>query len=358
MYDHFLLSRVLLRFERSESDLLRDLSAVAVTPDGSLWTGSDELLTVERLSPVEPYIFSNHEAFFLGDFVPLFDHEEEIDIEGMDYSQQYLWVTGSHSTKRKKPKEKKPEKDFERLQTIKTELNRNLLLRIPLHEGKLFKSYADPEHPDQQLQAGTLQTTETSNILIEQLQTDPHLAPFLQIPLPSKDNGIDIEGLAVSQNRVFLGLRGPVLRGWAIIIEFEVEETPPGGFTLREIGDDPRFYRKHFVYLNGLGIRELCFKGEHLIILAGPTMALEGVMQVFRLNDLLEPQKPGIYGEDSDNLELLFTLPFTIGSDHAEGMALFPCLGQSEALLVVYDSPDPARRPAPNEIFADVFKLP
>src|SRR5918999_1164596 len=30
------------------------------------------------------------------------------------------------------------------------------------------------------------------------------------------DQEIDIEGLAVSGERVFLGLRGPVLRGWAV----------------------------------------------------------------------------------------------------------------------------------------------
>lgn len=358
MYDHFLLSRVLLRFERSESDLIGDLSAVVITPDGSLWTGSDELLTVERLSPVEPCIFGNHEPFSLGDFVTLFDPEEEMDIEGMDYAQQYLWLTGSHSTKRKKPKGKDSEEDFERLHTIKTELNRNLLIRIPLYEGKLFESYADPEHPEKQLRAARLQTTDTGNILLEQLQDDPHLAPFLQIALPSKDNGMDIEGLAVHKNRVFLGLRGPVLRGWAMIIEFEVEEQEPGVLTLREIGEDPCFYRKHFVYLNGLGIRELCLDGEDLIILAGPTMALEGVMQVFRLKDVLETEKSGIYGKECDKLDLLFTLPFTIGSDHAEGLALMPCLGQDKALLVVYDSPDPARRPGPKEIFADVFKLP
>jgi hypothetical protein len=137
-----------------------------------------------------------------------------------------------------------------------------------------------------------------------------------------------------------------------------VEEKKPGVLTLREIGENPRFYRKHFVYLNGLGIRDLCLDGKDLIILAGPTMALEGLTQVFRLKDCLETQKPSIYGKESDQLDLLFTLPFTIGSDHAEGMALMPCLGQPKALLVVYDSPAPARRPAPKEIFADVFKLP
>jgi hypothetical protein len=54
---------------------------------------------------------------------------------------------------------------------------------------------------------------------------------------------------------------------------------------------------------------------------------------------------------------MLFDLPFTIGSDHAEGMAIFPCLGQEDALLLIYDSPDPARKPSANSVFADVFLL-
>lgn len=40
---------------------------------------------------------------------------------------------------------------------------------------------------------------------------DPHFAPYLAIP--GKGNGFDIEGLAVDGQRLFLGLRGPVLLG-------------------------------------------------------------------------------------------------------------------------------------------------
>ncbi len=49
------------------------------------------------------------------------------------------------------------------------------------------------------------------------LEDDEHLAPFLAIP--GKDNGLDVEGIAVRGDRVLLGLRGPVLRGWALVLE-------------------------------------------------------------------------------------------------------------------------------------------
>lgn len=358
MPESFLLTRVLLRFDGECDDIIGDLSAAALTPDGSLWLGSDELLTIERLSLVEPYSFAKHRSFAVGDFVELFNQDDEIDIEGMDYSNHYLWLTGSHSTKRKKVKGKKPEKDLQRLATIKAEPNRYLLARIPVREGELFQSFSSPEHPDQKLTAGCLKKTDESNILIEALKDDCHLGPFLTFPLPSKENGFDIEGLAVHKDKVFLGFRGPVLRGWAIILEIEVEEKEPGVLTLKEIGEDGKPYKKHFVDLNGLGVRELCLRGEDLLILAGPTMDLEGSLRVFCLKNALSRPSNSISHQESGDLEVLFDLPLIMGADHAEGLALFPCLGESDSLLVVYDSPDAARKVEPNGVYADVFRLP
>jgi hypothetical protein len=356
MREHFLLSRVLMQFDTTSEDVHGELSSATVTPDGSLWVGSDELLSIERLSPLEePYVFGNQHSFHIGDFVNLFNLEGEIDIEGMDYSNGYLWLTGSHSIKRKKTKGKKAHKDIERLSTIKPELNRYVMARIPIVNGEPMRECSVPGNPDVILRAANVQQIGEENILIRELQDDAHIAPFTQIP--NKENGLDIEGLAVHGDRVFLGLRGPVLRGWAIILEIEVEETRPGMLTFKQIGAEDRHYRKHFFDLNGLGIRELCLQGEHMLILAGPTMDLEGAMEVFRLKNVLELDEDSISQQDDDKLELLFDLPFTIGSDHAEGLAFFPCLGQPDSLLVVYDSPDPVRQIAPNKVFADVFLL-
>ncbi|UBF26430.1 DUF3616 domain-containing protein [Kovacikia minuta CCNUW1] len=353
----FLLSRVLLRFNDKSEDLLGQLSAVTLTPDGSCWVGSDELNTIERLSPVEPYIFGNHRSFVVNDFIPLVNQEDEIDIEGFGYFDSYLWITGSHSQTRGKPKGKNPEKDIRRLAEIKPNANRFLIARIPVVKGELYQSCPHPDDPGKTLTAACVQLTKAGNLLTEVLQEDSHLGHYVAIALPSKENGFDVEGLAVHKNTLFLGLRGPVLRGWAIILEIEVEELEPGVLTLKTIGEDGRKYKKHFVDLNGLGIRELCFCKKDLIILAGPTMQLEVTMRVFRLKDLLHKNKDSMTGESSDDLEVLFDLPLTIGSDHAEGASIFPCLGQKKALLVVYDAPDATRRIEPDAILADVFLL-
>ncbi len=55
MSDGFLLSRVLLRFQHDVERVLNDLSAVTTTPSGHLWVGTDEGLTIERLSPVDTH---------------------------------------------------------------------------------------------------------------------------------------------------------------------------------------------------------------------------------------------------------------------------------------------------------------
>ncbi|WP_414623580.1 DUF3616 domain-containing protein [Calothrix sp. CCY 0018] len=353
--EYFLLTRVLLQFEQRSDDIVSDISSATFSDDGSLWIGSDEMVAVERLSPIGCHSYGEHQRFLLKDYIELFD-DDEIDIEGMDFRDGYLWLTGSHSTKRKKPKGKDLETDLERLATITTDLNRFILARIPVVNGELIKSCVPAEGETKT--AACLQTFDERNLLFEVLKEDVHLKPFITSGIPSKDNGLDIEGLvAASNNRIFLGLRGPVLRGWAVIIEMQLTESEPGVLTLEEITDEGAKYKKHFLDLNGLGIRELCLQGEDLIILAGPTMAVEGEMEVFRWKDALNNSGENIHQQDEDNLFPLFDLPFTVGSDHAEGLALYSCWGEQNSLMIFYDSPDSSRLREDKRILVDVFQI-
>ncbi|MCU0494408.1 MAG: DUF3616 domain-containing protein [Chloroflexaceae bacterium] len=354
----FLLNRVLLRFDDGSQAIHGNLSAVVVDSQGNLWLGSDEGANVERLTLEEPSVYGHHEPFYLGDYIPLFDPQGEVDIEGMAYSNHYLWLTGSHSSKRKRAKGKTQERDLQRLATLETEPNRYILARIPLVHGELHKTCPHPDDPSRQLSAACLQKTAAQNILIEALKDDVHLGPFLTFPLPSKENGFDIEGLAVYQDRVFLGFRGPVLRGWAIILEIALAETEPGGLTLQALGDKGQRYKKHFVDLRGLGIRELTMQGQDLIILAGPTMTLAGAMQIYRLKHPTSLPGDSLSGRMAEGLELVGDLPWANGVDNAEGLTLFPSLAGQQGLLVVYDTPDPLRHPFPNTVYGDVFLLP
>ena len=118
-----------------------------------------------------------------------------------------------------------------------------------------------------------------TNLLTRALADDPHFGPYMAIP--GKDNGLDIEGLAVDGRRLLLGLRGPVLRGWSALLEIAVEASG-GQLRLAPLDDSGTLIRKHFLQLDGLGVRDLHFSGDDLYILAGPTMVLNGDIRVFK----------------------------------------------------------------------------
>ena len=48
------------------------------------------------------------------------------------------------------------------------------------------------------------------------------------------------------------------------------------------LDDSGTLIRKHFLQLDGLGVRDLHFSGDDLYILAGPTMVLNGDIRVFK----------------------------------------------------------------------------
>lgn len=344
----YLLQRVLLKFQ--EELVLHDLSTIAFAHN-QLWTASDETNSIERLSETKPWIFGNHRSFKLKDLLDNFDDAAgEVDIEGLDCADDSLWLIGSHSTKRKKVKQGK----IEKLKSIKAEPNRYLLARIPLANGELVKSDGDR-------QAACLKKEGEANQLIAVLREDEYLAPFLaesshaQKALPGKDNGFDIEGLAVRKDKIFIGLRGPVLRGIALLLELEVMEEEPGILALKP-DKHGNLYKRHFLDLDGLGIRELCFDNHDLLVLSGPTMELDGTLRLFRLKKPYDLSHDS-YTDQQEQLMPLFDIPYGRGTDKAEGICRFPSLDRSNSLLVVYDSPGPERLINNIDVFADIFTI-
>ncbi|MGH1395154.1 MAG: DUF3616 domain-containing protein [Trichormus sp.] len=354
MTNSILINQVLLTFQANFQEHRKDLSAITLTNNKYLWFGSDETTTIERLSLINPDKFAEHQQFRVSQFMSLpAPEDQEIDIEGLAYDDYYLWFVGSHSYKRKNPKsDKTDQKNIARLAKIESENNRYMLGRIPLVDGQLFQSCQHPQNPQVQLGAAKLELTKYSNILMAALVDDPHLGFFVKAGIPGKDNGFDIEGLAVQKNRLFLGLRGPVLRGWAIILEIELETSRSGLLKLRKIGADKQEYKKHFIWLNGLGIRDLCWNGEDLLILAGPTMDLDGSVQVYRLKNGVNLPENVLHSP-----EFVQEIPHGQRNNRAEGITIFSDISGFASLLVVYDSPAPERLVDESSVIADVFRL-
>jgi hypothetical protein len=241
-----------------------------------------------------------------------------------------------------------------------------MLARIPLPGQE--KKRAPPKDGGAKKKKGVvaLESSGDGSRLVELLREDEHLGPFLvpagpgapsgALAIPSKDNGLDIEGLAVHGDRVFLGLRGPVLRGWAVLLEMEVEATGHGVLEPKR-KKKGGWYRKHFLDLDGLGIRELSRHGNDLLILAGPTLPLDGTIRLYRLRNGLNLTQSSLHPQEPGDLEPLFDVPRSEKADHAEGVALFSYFDQDDSVLVVYDSPAEQRRYGPCGVLADVFRL-
>lgn len=349
-----------LRFRDDTVRLGNHVNLSAVRTEGQhLWLAGDETATVERLildSPAEPTVGDGQCSFALADLVDLpGPPDEEADIEGIARSGDWLWAIGSHSLVRKRVKPHHSEaKALRRLARVRREANRFVVARLAVETGAdgspgLVRTAADGRRS---ALAGGPGTENVTDLLAQ----DEHLAPFLAIP--SKDNGLDVEGLAVHGEALYVGLRGPVLRGWAVVLELAPETDPddPGRLRFGPLPDGTR-YRKHMLDLGGLGVRDLCPHGEDLLVLAGPSMALSGPVRVYRWHGAATAETGRVVREPE--LTLVTEVEHGDGHDHAEGIALLePAAdGGPAQLLVVYDSPGPARRPTHASVLADRVRL-
>jgi hypothetical protein len=371
---------VLLQFQPEHDNLthekeLRDGLSVALRMGRTLWLANDETVSLERLtledkdSTGRSSFTRDHRQYRLHDFLhlPLPPHGDspgqinEADIEGLACDGKYLWLTGSHSLRRKRPKpDDGARKAHKRLCAVEADGNRYLLARIPVAaDGEapgIHTLLKETGRKDRLRTAAMLRGDAHGNELTALLADDPHFGPFLAIP--GKDNGFDIEGIAVAGKHLLLGLRGPVLRGWAAILEIApVDDAEAGWMRLGPVDADGQMLRKHFLDLGGLGIRDLCVQGDDLLILAGPTMDLDGPVHVYRWAGGALAQRDAAV--PADRLERVLALPYGEGVDHPEGITLFHDKpGAGDELLVVYDSASPARQIGESTVLADVFALP
>jgi hypothetical protein len=199
------------------------------------------------------------------------------------------------------------------------------------------------------LHAARLAGGRKRDALTRALRDDPHLAPFLD--LPSKDNGFDIEGVAAAGGgRLLLGLRGPVIDGWACVLDVELRPQARKPRELALAG-----YRKHFLDLAGLGIRDLALAGRDLLVLTGPPMRGEGEAQVRVWKDALRMRADSLVPRE--RLPCVLALPYREKKDHAEGMALVARRGRRASLLVLYDSASGKRRVATAAMAATLHEV-
>lgn len=279
-----------------EVDAGTDLSGAVVIGD-FLVLGADEGHQLQ--------IFKRHKdsgTWRLQQRLALAKRDQETDIEAIAFGDGCLFIVGSHSYRRRRMRpELSVRRNRQRLQEIDPESSRNRLYQVPFDpkDGKLGK---------------------VNRIdLSKRLSRDPLLKRFFG--LPSKENGIDIEGMSFRHKKLYLGFRGPVLRGnYVPVMVFEP--------------DRPKDYRLRFVRLDGQGIRDMAALKKGFLILSGPMNDSPGPFCLWWWDG--DDQIPGKDRTVRD--AVMLGAVSTPGGAKAEGLALLDQSGGRAKVVVVYET--------------------
>ena len=170
------------RGARDRKALVANLSAAAFQ-NGVLWTASDEGRTIECLKPHSGG-FQLHRQVHLDDIfsaLPGGKDEAEADLESLDIADGCLWICGSHCRVRR--------------QAQKTGSNR-VDSRLLLRRSRSLLGFASlASRGDNLVRPGTALPYKGRGSLRRTLSRNPFVGPF--VDLPSKENGLDIEGMTV-----------------------------------------------------------------------------------------------------------------------------------------------------------------
>jgi hypothetical protein len=238
----------------------------------------------------------------------------EMDLEGIAVDDRTVFVLGSHSARRKKTDAKKPYKKNRAalMSSPESEDARDVLLRFEL---------------DAAGKAGPIKRSSLRDFL-------DATEPFKSFGIVAgKENGVDAEGLAVQGKGLYVGFRGPVLRG---------NFTPILRCRFGSPIADPEVL---FVNLGGRGVRDLAQVEGGLLILAGPVGDGPGSCQLY-----LWDGRDGVPGAGAPTsvadpgLYLIGDLPIlpADAGDHAtrakaEGLVLIKETNHHWEILVVFD---------------------
>ncbi|MBK8457799.1 MAG: DUF3616 domain-containing protein [Phyllobacteriaceae bacterium] len=336
-------SQLALQFSRpnDKKPFAGDISAI-VRVGRTIFAACDEKASVERLvASQNGDAYADHLTHVVGVLFGLAPTASpEIDIEGLAIDDGWLWITASHSLARKEPKKKNgltafagagdwnPRRGFIGCVPLQDEGDGVWTLPVP-GTAKAAKARRLPlDSPD-------------GGVIRDVLSRDPAIAPH--VAFPSKENGLDIEGIAVRGRRLLLGLRWPVIGGHAFILDLKVRR----GDTWLEIEKE---YRLYAVNCGGLGIRDLAFDGDRLLVLTGAAQKLESIQRILEIDPL--PKKSGIV--ETDNVRCVLTLPVRAWGDHAESMTLL----DGNRVVVAHDSPAVDRFDEDaDRLIVDVFDL-
>jgi hypothetical protein len=208
---------------------------VVILKDGSLIAGNNSFIRLIR---------DSHDGKLL-----------ELDAEGVAYSESEgaFYVIGSHG----RPRHEQGNAADQAKSAARAAASQHLF-RIRIAPGSVNMDTGE--------RSGTPEIEPAS--LTPFMQADAGIAPWLDKPL--EDNGLTVEGVAVLDGRLHVGMRGPVLDGGkAAILVLPVTAAFGGPAAtakaeLVQLGQDS--------FGKARGIRDLLAFHDRLLILAGPQL--------------------------------------------------------------------------------------
>ena len=169
--------------------------------------------------------------------------------------------------------------------------------------------------------------------LADVLRADPVLGPHFAQPLQRR--GVNIEGLAARDGRLYVGFRSPNLQGDAFVMEIRADDvfggTPRPAGTLHRLRLGP-----------GLGIRELVAARSGFLLIAG-NAGSEPSKEYPDSQDYEKDREFFLFEWDgkSSDVHKIGTLPKTTGQ--AEAMTILEQTRDSVTVLILFDGPDGGR---------------
>jgi hypothetical protein len=226
-----------------------ELSGVVLKKDLLLILSNEGLDKDERVYSIQVFKGSPDTGYNAQPDVELFKAPKgackAADFEGLTRSGNAYFAITSHSLDRKKPDEDEEYATNRRNLTregIEACDTRHQLIKFRIGAG------------------GAVEAPKRAS-LRDLIERHPVLGPFARIP--SKENGVDIEGIAALGNDLYVGFRGPVLRQNYVPV-LKLSQTITREAVKRS--------KTLFVDLGGRGIRDIApgKGGKNLVILAGP----------------------------------------------------------------------------------------
>ena len=178
----------------------------------------------------------------------------ELDAEGAATDGRYLYITGSHSAKRS--------------DCASNPASRHVLrLRLDPATGRALRS------PDGSALADVADSGKLWAIMQAQPALAPHAgegkclgsAPPGDAPLLAGQQGVNIEGLAARDGRLYFGFRGPVVKDVALVLAVEAD-----ALFGTQSAHDPKATLTRLALGPNRGIRDMVAVTSGFLLLAGP----------------------------------------------------------------------------------------